>query len=91
MERDLLPMCRSEGMAIAPWGAIGQGRFQRAKDIGQSKDGRSSGALTDSEKKVNIQLYLTTYPTPSCSLSPPAILSNHLLYLGVEADIGLRV
>jgi len=56
MERDLLPMCRSEGMAIAPWGAIGQGRFQRAKDIGKSKDGRSSGALTDSEKKISAAL-----------------------------------
>lgn len=25
LERGLLPMCREEGMAIAPWGAIGQG------------------------------------------------------------------
>jgi aryl-alcohol dehydrogenase-like predicted oxidoreductase len=53
MERDLLPMARSEGMGIAPWGAIGQGKFQRKAEQGQSQDGRSAQPLTDNEKKVS--------------------------------------
>lgn len=28
MEREILPMCRSEGMGIAPWGALGMGHFK---------------------------------------------------------------
>ncbi|MCJ1313032.1 hypothetical protein MMC25_006708 [Agyrium rufum] len=27
-ERDIIPMCKDEGMALAPWGVLGQGRFQ---------------------------------------------------------------
>jgi aryl-alcohol dehydrogenase-like predicted oxidoreductase len=53
LERELLPMCISEGMGIAPWGAIGQGKFQRKKDQGKSTDGRSKGELTTEEKAVS--------------------------------------
>ncbi|KAK1921493.1 NADP-dependent oxidoreductase domain-containing protein [Papiliotrema laurentii] len=56
LERDLLPMCISEGMGIAPWGAIGQGRFQRKADQGKSKDGRSAKPLDEEEKKVSAAL-----------------------------------
>jgi aryl-alcohol dehydrogenase-like predicted oxidoreductase len=56
LERDLLPMCREEGMAIAPWGAIGQGRFQRKADQGKSKDGRSAQKLSEDEIKVSAAL-----------------------------------
>lgn len=28
MEREILPMCRAEGMGIAPWGALGAGHFK---------------------------------------------------------------
>lgn len=27
-ERDIIPMCRDEGMGIAPWGALGGGHFK---------------------------------------------------------------
>ncbi|KAH9917926.1 norsolorinic acid reductase [Epithele typhae] len=27
MEREIIPMCRAEGMALAPWGVVGGGRF----------------------------------------------------------------
>ncbi|KAL2819655.1 NADP-dependent oxidoreductase domain-containing protein [Aspergillus cavernicola] len=30
-ERDILPMCQSEGLAIAPWGALGRGQFKTAE------------------------------------------------------------
>jgi aryl-alcohol dehydrogenase-like predicted oxidoreductase len=49
-------MCISEGMGIAPWGAIGQGRFQRKADQGKSKDGRSAKPLDEEEKKVSAAL-----------------------------------
>jgi aryl-alcohol dehydrogenase-like predicted oxidoreductase len=49
-------MCISEGMGIAPWGAIGQGRFQRASDQGKSKDGRSAKPLDDEEKRISAAL-----------------------------------
>jgi aryl-alcohol dehydrogenase-like predicted oxidoreductase len=28
MERDIIPMARDEGMSIAPWGALGGGKFK---------------------------------------------------------------
>lgn len=56
IERDILPMCLTEGMAIAPWGALGQGRFQRKADVGKSKDGRSATKLSENEIKVSAAL-----------------------------------
>lgn len=55
MERDLLPMAMSEGMAIAPWGAMGQGKFQRKADRGKSTEGRSANALSDKDEKVSAE------------------------------------
>ncbi|KAL2256051.1 hypothetical protein VTK26DRAFT_2265 [Humicola hyalothermophila] len=41
LEREIIPMCRAEGMAIAPWGALGGGAFkteeQRAAAAGQGR------------------------------------------------------
>ncbi|KAI0114767.1 Aldo/keto reductase [Daldinia grandis] len=38
-EREIIPMCRAEGMGLAPWGALGGGSFktdeQRKKDVGR--------------------------------------------------------
>ncbi|PTB62906.1 oxidoreductase [Trichoderma citrinoviride] len=38
-ERDIIPMCRDEGMALAPWGALGAGKFkteeQRNSEVGR--------------------------------------------------------
>jgi aryl-alcohol dehydrogenase-like predicted oxidoreductase len=56
MERDIIPMAFTEGMAIAPWGAIGQGRFQRKSQWGKSADGRSAVPPTDAAKKVSAAL-----------------------------------
>jgi aryl-alcohol dehydrogenase-like predicted oxidoreductase len=36
-ERDIIPMCVSEGMALAPWGSIGRGKFQSKKQIEERK------------------------------------------------------
>ncbi|BEJ16857.1 hypothetical protein CspHIS471_0602580 [Cutaneotrichosporon sp. HIS471] len=53
MERDLLPMARSDGLAIAAWGAMGQGRFQRKADRGKSSEGRSANPLSEREAAVS--------------------------------------
>ncbi|TXT12807.1 hypothetical protein VHUM_01208 [Vanrija humicola] len=49
LERDLLPLAIHDGLAIAAWGTVGQGRFQRRKDRGKSTDGRSALALSEKE------------------------------------------
>jgi len=42
-ERDIIPMCKAEGMGLAPWGALGGGKFKSAEQR-QSKDGRRDEA-----------------------------------------------
>ena len=37
MEREIIPMCRHFGMAIAPWDAIGGGKFQSKKALEERK------------------------------------------------------
>ncbi|KAF4592533.1 aldo/keto reductase [Ophiocordyceps camponoti-floridani] len=41
-EREIMPMCRAEGMALAPWGALGGGKFKtearRQMDEGRKTD-----------------------------------------------------
>ncbi|KAL8286675.1 hypothetical protein RQP46_004203 [Phenoliferia psychrophenolica] len=40
IEREVLPMCLDQGMGVAPWGVIGQGKFQtRATIEGRQKAG----------------------------------------------------
>ncbi|KZO93381.1 putative AAD14-putative aryl-alcohol reductase [Calocera viscosa TUFC12733] len=34
-ERDILPMCHAEGMGIAPWGVIGQGKFRTKSQLAE--------------------------------------------------------
>ncbi|KYK59208.1 aldo/keto reductase [Drechmeria coniospora] len=40
-ERDIIPMCKSEGMGICPWGALGGGKFKTEQQR-QSKEGRQT-------------------------------------------------
>jgi len=37
LEREIIPMCKSEKMAIAPWEALGGGRFKTEKQIEEYK------------------------------------------------------
>lgn len=49
-ERDIIPMARDEGMALAPWGALGGGTFkteeQRKKQM-ENKEGRQAPATPE--------------------------------------------
>jgi aryl-alcohol dehydrogenase-like predicted oxidoreductase len=54
-ERDIIPMCRDEGMGLAPWGALGGGYF---KPQSQKKaEGRNlPSTLTGKEDQVSVVL-----------------------------------
>src|SRR5436305_14369866 len=43
-ERDILPMCRDEGMGIAPWNTLGGGNFktEEQRKAGEGRATRSS-------------------------------------------------
>ena len=57
-EREIIPMCRNQGMAIAPWGAMGQGRFRTAEQIAQreKEQGPIRGGNGQSEKEKAVSL-----------------------------------
>jgi aryl-alcohol dehydrogenase-like predicted oxidoreductase len=53
IERDILPMCRDEGMGICAWGTLGQGMFQTATSFAErekSNPGRKGLPITAEEK-----------------------------------------
>ncbi|KAI2621271.1 norsolorinic acid reductase [Hypoxylon sp. NC1633] len=51
-ERDIIPMAKSEGMALAPWGALGGGKFKTEEQRQNVASGRSA-SVTDAEIKVS--------------------------------------
>ncbi|KZO96852.1 aryl-alcohol dehydrogenase AAD14 [Calocera viscosa TUFC12733] len=58
-ERDILPMCKAEGMGICPWGVVGQGKFRTQAQLEERrKQGNLRGGadLTEDEKKISAAL-----------------------------------
>ena len=58
-ERDIIPMARDEGMALCPYGTLGQGRFQIEavyKEREQTKEGRNLVPLSQHDKDVSAHL-----------------------------------
>jgi len=55
-EREIIPMCRAEGMGIAPWGALGGGSFktaeQRAAMEKAGEKGRNFGRPTPKHDQI---------------------------------------
>jgi aryl-alcohol dehydrogenase-like predicted oxidoreductase len=49
LERDILPMCRDEGMGIVPWGALGGGNF-KTEEQRHALDARDSNARDNDVK-----------------------------------------
>jgi aryl-alcohol dehydrogenase-like predicted oxidoreductase len=43
LERDIIPMCRDEGMGIAPWGALGGGYFKSASTSQSQSQSEATG------------------------------------------------
>lgn len=50
-ERDIIPMCKEEGMGICPWGALGGGKF-KSEEQRKSTEGRNV-ELTENDIKVS--------------------------------------
>ena len=59
-ERDIIPMCASEGMGLAPWGALGGGGFKTKKqreDLKKSGEGgRNIGGPSEKHLKLTDKL-----------------------------------
>jgi len=54
-ERDIIPMCASEGMGLAPWGALGGGEFKNKKQREEMKargEGRNMGGPSEKHLKL---------------------------------------
>lgn len=58
-ERDILPMCEAEGMAIAPWGALGSGKFRSDEEWEKEAEenvGRKLGPPSEKDRLVSKKL-----------------------------------
>lgn len=55
-ERDILPMAQAEGMALAPWGALGGGNFTVAAKTASGEKGRSFWPQSDAQRAVSEHL-----------------------------------
>ncbi|RAL03717.1 aldo/keto reductase [Aspergillus ibericus CBS 121593] len=54
LEREIIPMCRDQGMAIAPWAPLGQGKFKSAEARRSEEVGSMRGSsLTETDVKVS--------------------------------------
>ena len=51
-ERDIIPMCREEGMGLAPWGALGGGKF-KTDEQRKSQEGRKMGEASEAAIKIS--------------------------------------
>jgi aryl-alcohol dehydrogenase-like predicted oxidoreductase len=55
-EREIIPMCRDEGMGLCPYGVLNQGRFQTEegfKEREKHNPGRNFKPLSDHDKKIS--------------------------------------
>lgn len=61
-ERDIIPMARHYGMALAPWDVLGGGKFQTQKQLEERKKNKEGlrsmmgGDQTDTEAKISATL-----------------------------------
>ncbi|KAF2114625.1 norsolorinic acid reductase [Lophiotrema nucula] len=56
MEREIIPMCIDEGLAIAPWGALGGGYFKPKEQWGKDGTRKFAASATGKEEKVSAVL-----------------------------------
>ncbi|GAM85133.1 hypothetical protein ANO11243_031370 [Dothideomycetidae sp. 11243] len=54
-ERDILPMAQAEGMALAPWSALGGGRFKTEAQR-KANEGRQLGEAKEKDIKISAAL-----------------------------------
>jgi len=51
-ERDIIPMCRAEGMGLAPWGALGGGKF-KTEEQRKNDSARKLGEVSEAAIKIS--------------------------------------
>ena len=51
-ERDIIPMCKAEGMGLAPWGALGGGNFKTEEER-KRNEGRKTRAPSENDIKIS--------------------------------------
>lgn len=55
-ERDIIPMARDEGMALAPWGSLGGGNFTTEAKRKANEKGRNMRPPTETQIKISKKL-----------------------------------
>ncbi|GAB7352300.1 hypothetical protein MBLNU459_g2753t1 [Dothideomycetes sp. NU459] len=61
LEREVIPMCQDQGMAIAPWGALGQGNLKTQQQFEEKKksgEGRNMVGRGPTEKDLKTSAVL---------------------------------
>ncbi|ODO07518.1 hypothetical protein L198_01097 [Cryptococcus wingfieldii CBS 7118] len=53
MERDIIPMCRANGMSVAAWGFLGQGKFKSPDELKDQTYWRDGVPPTEAELAVS--------------------------------------
>jgi aryl-alcohol dehydrogenase-like predicted oxidoreductase len=64
-ERDIIPMCRDEGMALAPFGALGGGLFKTDE---QRKKNEGRSIVPPSERQLAVSKVLESIATKKDTL-----------------------
>lgn len=54
LEREIIPMCRDQGMAIAPWAPLGAGKFKSAEARKSDAESGSARAAELSETDIKV-------------------------------------
>lgn len=54
MEREIIPMCESEGLGIMPWGVLGRGQFRSSEEY--AREGRKMGPQDETHRRMTAKL-----------------------------------
>ncbi|KAI0301755.1 aryl-alcohol dehydrogenase [Multifurca ochricompacta] len=97
LERDILPMVRSEGLALAPWGVLGAGKVRTDEEEERRKSSGENGRTlmspnwerTDQERKVCLVLKEIAKEVGVESITAVTI-AYHLLKAHMSSPSSLR-
>jgi aryl-alcohol dehydrogenase-like predicted oxidoreductase len=84
MESEIVPMCRDQGMAIAPWGPLAQGKLKSGEARKLTSGGRSDDEMTEDEIRVSDTL---DEVAKSKNTSLPAVVCYLLISPAIWPDI----
>lgn len=81
-EREIIPMVRSEGMALVPWGVLGSGKFKSAERRAQdaAKAGASGRSLDLSEQDIRISDALEAVGKRKGGVSVQAVAQAYVMH-----------